>query len=140
VPGALAVACGACGAPAWPLVVPLDQPSWQPPAARALRRQAAEALRRAGTWVLVEPPDPATDPLAAWLVESLLPGKRVLVVGGPALEAWQAFLAGHPTRAVVTSRGPADQVLGFLLQGGVPELEPAAGSRPPVYSGKKKKR
>ncbi|MDB5099457.1 MAG: hypothetical protein JWM80_3878 [Cyanobacteria bacterium RYN_339] len=140
VPGALAVACPACGAPAWPLIVPFDQPSWQPPAVRDLRARAAAALRHAGTWVLVDPPDPTSDALAAWLVGSLTPGKRVLVVGGPALEAWQAFLAPFQPRAVVTSRGPADQVLGFLLQGGVPELEPATGDQPPVFGAKKKKR
>jgi hypothetical protein len=137
-PGALAVSCTTCGAPAWPLIVPLDQHGWQPPAARDLREQAAAALRRAGTWVLVEPPDPATDPLATWLLGCLTPGKRILVVGGPALEAWQATLADRPTRAVVTSRGPAEQVLGFLLQGGVPELEqPTPGAFTPKKKGRR---
>lgn len=139
-PTVIAVACDGCHAPAWPLVVPLDQPSFRPPAARQAWERAAERLARSGTWVLVEPAAPAGDPFAAWLVGCLTPGTRVLVVGDTTVhEAWQTFLASHSPGAVVTSRGPADEVLAYLLQGGVPALEPVAAERP-AFGAKKKNR
>lgn len=141
----LSVACARCGAPAWPLVLPLDEPAYRPPAAVAMWERAAETLRRAGTWVIVEPPLPVGDLLAERLLPLLTPGKRVLVVADPrmpeVLDAWQAFLAPRAPRAVVTSRGPADEVLGFLLQGGVPELAaPGEGDKPTAFAPKKKTR
>jgi hypothetical protein len=123
-PRALAVVCPACSEPASPLVTPLDWPHYAPPASRAVWEQAAERLRRAGTWVLVDPPLPADDVLVAWLTGLLSPGKRLLVVAGSGnsdgLETWQDYLAPYEPRMMVTSLGPADEVLGFLLQGGVP--------------------
>jgi hypothetical protein len=128
----LSVACPACGEPALPLVLPLDRPAFAPPGGRVAWERAAERLREAGTWVLIDPPAPAGDTLTRWLTGILTPGKRLLVVAGgrsgDGLEAWQAFLAPFGPRAMVTSQGPADEVLGFLLQGGVPELEPAVSA------------
>lgn len=140
-PRPIVVACSGCRAPAWPLVLPLERSGLTVAALEPIWTWGGQRMREAATWVLVDPPLPRPTGFAAWLVAQLGTGKRVLVVGGEdaTLKAWQAHLEAHGAGTVVTSRGPADQVLAFLLQGGVPELE-APTVPPPTYSRRKGRR
>lgn len=142
-PGAIVAACPECAGPAWPLVVPPGASDLLPPPLRRAWEQAADALRAAPTWVLVDPPAP-DDPLAAWVLDRLPADRRVFVVGAEDdHRAWRLRLeAGHAAE-VVTSKGPAEEQLAYLL-GGAAGLdaeaarpEPRAGGFAP---GKKKKR
>lgn len=137
---ALAVACPGCGGPAWPLVLPADKSPFMPEPLRDVWIWGAERLRAASTWVLIDPPMPDDSGLVRLLVANMQASKRVLVIGDePVLKAWQGFWSEQSVSTVVTSRGPADQVLGFLLQGGVPELESVRESAA-AGAGKKKHR
>lgn len=147
----LAIACPSCAAPAWPLVVPVDNPHFLPPLIRNVWAWGGELLRESGTWVLVDPPAPTEGSFQRWLATSLSADKRVVVVGSDAgvRKAWQALLEERGVTGV-TSQGPADEVLGFLLSGGVPELvaereapaaeEPEEAPEPVLTPGRKKHR
>lgn len=128
---ALAIACARCGAPCWPLVVPLGNAQFLPPPIRDDWARASASLRTADTWVLLDPPAPDDDGLAPWLAAHLDADTRVLVIAQdePTLKAWQAYLSARELRAVVTSHGPAEEVLPYLLDGGVPALKASAPGR-----------
>jgi hypothetical protein len=131
---ALVIACPGCGAPARPLVVPTNSPHFMPPALREQWAWGASLLREAATWVLVNPPAPAGDAFERWLLAELAADTRVVVLSedDAVLKAWQDRLADAGAGAVVTSHGSPDDVLAFLLQGGVPELQsPPASASPP---------
>lgn len=121
----LAVACPRCAAPAWPLLVPADNPHILPPAIRNIWAWGGEVLREATTWVLVDPPAPSEGSFQAWLLASASAETRVLVMGKDeqALADWRRVLEAKGVGSVVTSRGPADEVAGFLLSGGAPGMK-----------------
>ncbi|HEY9724794.1 MAG TPA: hypothetical protein V6D47_22515, partial [Oscillatoriaceae cyanobacterium] len=95
--GALALPCARCGAPCWPLVVPLGNAQFLPPPVRNDWARAAECLRVSDTWVLLDPPAPEEDGLVPWLLTHLSAEKRVLIIAQEesTLKAWQAHLGAH---------------------------------------------
>lgn len=139
---ALVLACPHCGAPARPLMVPTNSPHFMPAPLRETYAWGASLLREAATWVLVAPPAPTDDAFQRWLLEAVDGDKRVVVLSDDdeALKAWQETL-GDRAGTVVTSHGSADEVLAFLLQGGVPELKsPPVPAATPSFAKKKAKR
>jgi hypothetical protein len=141
-PRALVLACSQCGAPARPLLVPANSPHFFPAALREQWAWGAELLRGAATWVLVAPGAPTGDAFERWLASGLDAEKRVVVLAedDAVLKGWQEAL-GERAGTVVTSHGSPDEVLAFLLQGGVPELStPAARPAAPAFAKKKPKR
>ncbi len=137
--GAIVAACPTCGGPAWPLVAPTETSDWLPPPLRRTWEQAADALRAAATWVVIAPPAP-DDPLARWVLERLPADRRVFVIGGEEHQrAWRVRLEAAGVAALVTSKGPAADVLAYLLTGGVPAGEPAEAVARSGF-GKKKRR